>query len=131
MQIGICFGFAGTENDPHNLEKLKRALDIGYDYIEPSGWNICSYGDEEFAQIVREAKQAGIRFHSANGMLPAEVKTAGPDMDLEKIGDYCQKLYKRLQMLDIKYIVFGSGGSKQLPDGYDKEKGYELTDDDL
>jgi D-psicose/D-tagatose/L-ribulose 3-epimerase len=125
MKLGFCFSFSGPENDPYHIEAQKRLLKMGYDFIEPSGWNISTYSDEDFDKILNLARQAGIRYHAANGLMPPDIKTAGPEMDLQKIEEYCEKIFYRMSCLGIQYAVFGSGKSKNLPEGYPKEKGYQ------
>lgn len=113
MQYGICTG-------PENAAKVKSA---GYDFIE---LNVQSHllptGDESsFSPLKQQILEAELPAIAANCFLPGSLRSTGPDVDLEAILDYARTAFSRAEMVGIRTIVFGSGGSRRLDPDTDKQ----------
>jgi D-psicose/D-tagatose/L-ribulose 3-epimerase len=106
------------------LEKAKAA---GFDYVELGVRNFAKMSDEEWAKFVERHKAAGISTPVANTFLPAEIKIVGPDADKDrdKNLEYAQKAFDRAKQLGIKTVVFGSGASRKVPDGFSKDDAWK------
>lgn len=55
-----------------------------------------------------------------NVFIPGSIKTTGPDVNEQKIIAYATRVFERAEKLNIRLIVFGSGASRMIPDGFDK-----------
>ncbi len=58
------------------------------------------------------------RISAANCFLPGDLKVVGPHVDHERLVRYADTAFRRGSELGIKTIVFGSGGARQIPDGW-------------
>lgn len=108
--IGICTGV-------NNAELL---ASHGYGFIEAGvQWFLIPLAsDEEFAVKLAEAEDSPIPILACNGFLPGRLKSVGPDAAHDKILEYAETAFKRAQMVGVEVIVFGSGGSRSVPEGF-------------
>jgi sugar phosphate isomerase/epimerase len=60
--------------------------------------------------------------YSANCFLPGEIKVVGPAADFGKLFSYAATAFARARQAGIKVIVFGSSGSRAVPEGFEKER---------
>ncbi len=107
-----------------NADKMKAA---GYSYVEESvkRFLIPQEPDEKFEKKLKAAENASLKVYSYNGFLPGSLKSTGPKPDHEEILKYAETAFIRAEKLGSKIIVFGSGGSRNLPKGFSYEKGIE------
>jgi len=113
MQFGICTSVA-------NSAAVKAA---GWDYIEENVQN--------FLQgVVPDSQWHGERLAAASAvpilaaccLVPGDMKITGPNADPKKLHDYMVNVAARAKRTGIKTLVFGSGGARKIPDGFDREK---------
>lgn len=112
----------GLSTDYINAKILK---DAGFDFIELNLSKIAAMSDEEIASCVKTLADIGIPAESANIFFPAEIKITGPEADDEIIKEYVSRAMYRASQVGIKVVVLGSSRSRNLPEGYDPELGYE------
>ena len=111
MRFGICCGADTFETAPE-----------GIDYIEESvGGALCPQDDDAaFQARLAKCNSAVAPVVAANCFLPGELKSTGPDVDEAALDAYVATAFARAEQVGIGKIVFGSGGSRQVPDGFDK-----------
>lgn len=105
MKIGVCGGF----------ERLAEAKTIGFDYVELPTSKIAGFTEEEFAENLAIAKEAGIPTPAFNVLFPGDIDLMGKTPDAE-IEAYLNKALSRVQQLGGKVVVFGSGRSRMRPE---------------
>src|SRR5207248_659966 len=66
---------------------------------------------------------------AANSLVPASLKITGPTADLDALKKYMTTVLSRAQRLGIKTLVFGSGGARNVPDRFDREKAGKQIED--
>jgi D-psicose/D-tagatose/L-ribulose 3-epimerase len=115
MKIGICAGF----------EKLNMLEEIGYDFLEGSTRGVVSMDSEEFQQLEKNVKECRIKCEVCNLFLPSTIKLTGPDTDEKVLDEYLKIAFERLSKISTELVVVGSGGSREIPDGWQREKGLE------
>jgi sugar phosphate isomerase/epimerase len=115
MRIGICAG-------PH---KIKEVAEAGFDYIEFSLCSIMELQDEEFENLQKQVERFSIRSEAFNGFIPAGLKVTGPYADKSDFRVYLEKAISRACILGGKVIVFGSGASRKVPEGWPVDQAYE------
>lgn len=114
MKYGICGG-------PELLEKAK---ELGYDYFETPASVLQAMSEEDFAALAarndaaRDEHFEGIR--TTNGLFPGTISLVGPAVDETAIRDYLAVLAPRLVRLGVRAVVFGSGGARRCPEGFDR-----------
>jgi len=115
VQVGYCTPL-------RNIEAAKAA---GFDYVELSTSEIAGLSDADFEQAVARVQQAGVSVPATNLFLPAALKVTGSAVDREQQMAYVRKAFARLQRLGTQIVVFGSGGARQVPDGFPKDQAFQ------
>jgi D-psicose/D-tagatose/L-ribulose 3-epimerase len=109
MRFGICT----------TIEKSAAARDAGWDYIEESVQGLLQglEPDERWTGPAR-AKASALPILAANMLVPAALKITGPDVDVEKLSSYMREVLRRADQMNIRTLVFGSGGARNVPDAF-------------
>ena len=72
-----------------------------------------------FQASLDAARACPVPIRAANCFFPREMRVTGPDVDDAAVGAYVATAMARAEQVGIRSIVFGSGGSRQVPDGFD------------
>jgi D-psicose/D-tagatose/L-ribulose 3-epimerase len=115
VQVGYCTPL-------RNLEAAKAA---GFDYVELSTTEIANLSDADFEQAVTRIRQVGLPVPATNLFLPAALKVTGPAIDRDQQIAHVRKAFDRLAKLGTQIVVFGSGGARQVPDGFAKDEAFQ------
>jgi sugar phosphate isomerase/epimerase len=115
VQVGYCTPL-------RNLDAAKAA---GFDYVELSTTEIASLSDAEFDQAAARVRQVGLPVPATNLFLPAALKVTGPAIDRDQQMAHVKKAFDRLAKLGTQIVVFGSGGARQVPDGFPKDEAFQ------
>ncbi len=112
--FGVCTSF--------NQSAMLR--ECGFAYVEGSvGRDLMpSKADSAFARKLAEFDTCRLPVRSCNGFLPATPKATGPDARPDSILRYAEVAFRRAQKLGIRYIVFGSSGTRSIPEGFSREE---------
>jgi sugar phosphate isomerase/epimerase len=116
VTFGICTAPPGTE--------LARALSgAGCDYYEPAVASaIMAEGRDDFDASLARWGEGGLRPASANVFLPGDLKVVGPDVEPAAVQAYMDEALQRAKILGVKRIVFGSGKSREIPEGFPRQE---------
>ncbi len=113
IRVGCCAGLADAA--------LVR--DAGYDYIElPVGTLMSAADDAAFHRVAAEIATLGIAAETTNLFIPATLPIVGPDADPEKVYAYAATALRRMGELGVRVCVFGSGGARSVPDGWERAR---------
>lgn len=117
IKFGVC---TGIEN--HTLVSY-----AGYSYIEEGvrRFLIPEQSGEEFEKKMELLQASEIPVRACNSFLSGELKSTGPNTVHEKILEYSEIAFRRAKRAGIETIVFGSSGSRNIPDGFPVEKAKE------
>ena len=112
--LGVC-------TSPENSDAVGAA---GFGYIEPSvgGFLIPEDSDEDFAPNLELAKASSLPLRCANGFYPTYIKLTGPEADIDRAVNYAAVAFERAEMVGITTIVLGSGGAREIPEGFDRDE---------
>lgn len=113
--FGICIG-------PDKAEKLKA---LGYDFIEGgvAGTLKPELPDAEYALEAAKIKACVLATQSCNGFIPGKFHLTGPETTHDAALDYAVKACQHADAAGVPHIVFGSGGARKVPEGFDHAKG--------
>ena len=113
-KLGVC-----TSVDKAGL--LKEA---GCDYTEEAVGRFLIPGesDDKFAKKFSRFEESEFPILACNSFLPGSLRSTGPDTKHDQIIAFVETAFQRAQKTGIKYIVFGSSGSRNVPEGFDKNK---------
>ncbi len=70
-------------------------------------------------------KKSEAKVLAANVFIPGSIKTTGPDVNEQSIIAYATTVFKRAQSQGIPIIVFGSGASRMIPEGFSKDSAFK------
>jgi sugar phosphate isomerase/epimerase len=106
-----------------NVKDFHKISAAGYDYIESNvGYLIPDKSDTEFQTRLDEIKKAKAKIISCTNFIPGSLKIVGHETKHEAALVWAEMALRRAQMINIPYIVFGSGGARKVPDGFDRQK---------
>jgi sugar phosphate isomerase/epimerase len=110
MRIGVCTAPEG----------VKSPVD-GLDFVEGTVGNLLcpSDGEAAFAARLAAAEACPLPVEAANCLLPGELKTTGPDVDVAAVDAYITTVCRRARQMGLAMLVYGSGGSRRVPEGFD------------
>lgn len=110
-----------------NVENYPALAAAGYDYIEPSVGNLLmpAESDSAFRVKLDEVKAMGAKMVSCTIFLPGSLKVVGEETHPDEINAWAEIAFKRAQEAGVPYIVFGSGRSRRVPEGFSKEEGMQ------
>lgn len=100
----------------------------GYRYLVESVGNLISpksVSEEQFQINLKKIKSMRIPMYAFNIFIPGELKVVGPDVNEQAVLQYVEKVFERCQKAGVNRIIWGSGGSRRVPDGFDPAKAKE------
>jgi sugar phosphate isomerase/epimerase len=107
-----------------NFENDSILVDAGYDcLIESIGKCISprAVSDENFESNLYKLNQLKTNLFAFNIFMPGDLKLVGPNVNEKAILEYVDIILQRVAKTQARMIVWGSGGARRLPDGFDKE----------
>ena len=106
------------------VENSQLVSTAGYDYFEGTVDNLLvpTQSDEIFQNKLQLVRKSGLIPYACNSFIPASMKSVGPDAVPNKILEFAKITFQRCKIAGVKIMVFGSGGSRRIPDGFDKQK---------
>lgn len=93
-------------------------IGCGMDFIEPGLAKIATMPEANFLAAVHRLRASGIGVQSVNWFLPASLKVTGPEVDVATSQEFLELALARAAQLGAKAVVFGSPGSRSVPDGF-------------
>jgi len=119
MRFGVCTAW-------ENHEKAARA---GFDYLECALNALSEMDEDSFAALVQKVPTLALPILKCNCFLPGWLKVTGPDASEEKQRAYLDRALSRAQRLGVETVVFGSGGSRQVPPGFPRDQAWRQLAD--
>ncbi len=117
MKFGVC----------GDVKMAALAARDGYDYME---WSVAELlrpreSEEAFKAAFGAQKAATPPYQAANGFVPGDLKITGPNVDASGLEAFVRTTMERAGMFGLDIIVFGSGGARQIPDGFDRQRAHD------
>ena len=111
------------------LKTLEAAKTAGFDYAELGTTELATMSDADFEQAAQLIQRIGLPVPVTNLFLPGSLKVTGPQIDPAAQLAYVRTAFTRLQKIGTTIVVFGSGGARRIPDGFDKAEAFtQLVD---
>lgn len=111
MQFGVC-------GDPALAPVAAHA---GFDYLEGSVGGLLKPREPEsaFEAALKVLREAPLPCPALNGLMPGDqLKITGKTADLAQLRKYVATTLERAERAGVRIIVFGSGGARQVPEGF-------------
>jgi sugar phosphate isomerase/epimerase len=115
MKYGCCI----------TIDDYELAVELGFDYIELAGKEVCSYDDKEFSKLVDKIRSGKIPCLGFNAYCSPEITIAGPKFDVKKAMQYASFCAVRAAELGVKKIGIGSPNSRNLPEDFNRKLAVE------
>src|SRR5690606_19785965 len=111
MQVGICTG-------PSTAATVQA---VGWDYIE--GAVPLFKGEEAMDEAELNAlRQTVLPMPACNMLVPGHLKITGEEVDRDKLKQYMTNVLQRAGAVGATTLVFGSGGARNVPEGFDRNR---------
>lgn len=108
MKFGACTGHV-------NAAVLKAA---GWDFVEEGAQGLLK-GQSSDAEVTLPAR-FDLPVYCVNGMVPAALPIVGASVDFAALTTYMTRVLERGAKVGLQRIVFGSGGARNVPEGFDR-----------
>jgi len=115
VELGVC-------GNPPDFAKI---AEYGFDYFEPSASRVAAMTDTAFAAFRDQVNASKTPCKSFNILLSGQQKVVGPDVNLDEIMKYLDTTFERCKSLGGEVVVWGSSGSRKVPDGYSRDTAWE------
>lgn len=116
MRLGLCGG----------TDRAGAAAAAGFDYLEPAVVDLLDPRVDETTFQARKAAflaAAGdLKAEVFNCFYPGDLKITGPDVDPMALREYAAIAARRAVELGGVALVFGSGGARRAPEGFDRAR---------
>ncbi|MCE5278772.1 MAG: sugar phosphate isomerase/epimerase family protein [Planctomycetaceae bacterium] len=114
MRLGICC----------DLDLVDAAAKAGFDYFEGRVAVVCVPEQDEaaFSRVLAQVKAAPIPCEALNGLMRGDIRITGPGADPAALERYAATVIERAARAQVKMVVFGSGGVRDVRDGFDRDK---------
>ena len=125
MRFGCCVNMVATGKDGVGAERIASAASAGFDYFELPVAAVAALDDRAFSLLEEQVMASSIRCECCNSFFPSTIHIAGPEYDMDTLRDYLHRGLSRASKLGASIAGVGSGPSRSIPDGYDRNKGYQ------
>ena len=112
-----------------SVDNLPLLEATGYDYVELNMGGLAD--DTQYKLIDQALSRSGLAAEAFNVLLPGELKVVGSEVDQSLIAEYIGTVFPRARALGGKIVVFGSGRSRRVPDGFPRERAHQQVRDFL
>ena len=124
MKIGICGCMIHPQKDPVGIEVVEETARLGYDYIELSLRDIAALDKEGFSALSRRLEKSGLASEACNNFYPTTQRITGPDVNRDSLRRYTAQALRRAKDLGAEFIVFGSSGARNIPEGFPRDEAW-------
>jgi D-psicose/D-tagatose/L-ribulose 3-epimerase len=115
-------------------ERVAALAEAGADYAELFVTRTVMAGDRGTFEAFRvDAASWRTPPRAFSGLLPAELKICGPDIDVKRQDAYVREMFHRIQALSGSGVVatLGSADARAIPEGFDRERALDQLADFL
>jgi sugar phosphate isomerase/epimerase len=124
-ETGGLFSMTGISGTIGKAEFLKQQ---GAEFLTAGTGDLLipDQAEEIFARKLAEVLAAPLPVLACNGFIrPAHLRCVGPQANHDEVIAWAEIALARLKRVNGKFMVFGSGGARRIPDGWPREKAEE------
>lgn len=119
MRFGICVSMAAADPAGIGTARIADAAALGFDYVELPLAQVMALDEDAFeAGPLAALRASGIPCACMNNFFPASIRLTGSNADHAGALAYAERALNRAAVLGAKCVVFGSGGARNVPDGF-------------
>jgi sugar phosphate isomerase/epimerase len=75
--------------------------------------------DAQFEQNLAAIRKLRTPLYAYNIFMPGDLKLVGPEVNEQAVLTHAEAVFRRCRDTGVKMIMWGSGGSRRVPDGFD------------
>jgi sugar phosphate isomerase/epimerase len=114
IKIGVC------------SKDVAGAAQAGFTYVEPAAADIAAMTEEQYKQFSDLVMASPIRCEAFNSFIRRpELKVVGNDVPKQALQEYMDQCLGRCRALGASVVVWGSAGSRNVPEGFSRERANE------
>ena len=113
VQVGVCVL-------PSNFDQVER---LGFDYVEPPASGISAMSEATFSAFKSRVLASRLRCRSFNSFIRT-LRVVGSSVSWQALKDYLDICLPRCRELGGEIIVWGSASSRNVPDGYPRDRAW-------
>jgi D-psicose/D-tagatose/L-ribulose 3-epimerase len=111
VKVGVC------SRDVASAQKY------GFDYIEPAAGEIAAMNNDQFLDYLRTVLASTLRCHAFNSFIRRpDLKVVGEEVPTAALKQYVETTLPRCKRLGASVVVWGSAGSRNVPQGFSRER---------
>ena len=122
----ICIG--GFDN-----ERLKKTRSAGFKYVELNFGEMALKSESDFKEYLDMIYEMGFEPVAGNCFVPWILKNENgffkDTFDRNEFKEYVDMAFEKTKAVKWNSIAFGSGKYREMPEGYDRDKAYDLFAD--
>ena len=113
VELGVC----------GPLEDFAKAESYGFDYFEPPAAAIAGLSEQAFADFRKRVLDSRLRCSRFNSFIRT-LTVVGTNVDDVAITNYLNMTLERCRQLGAVIVVWGSASSRNVPDGFSRERAW-------
>ncbi|WP_108995048.1 sugar phosphate isomerase/epimerase family protein, partial [Paenibacillus agaridevorans] len=107
------------------IEEAALLRDAGFDYIECALTALKLEDERAFREELPRYLDSPLPASAFNLFFPSDLKVVGPDVDEPRIERYIGLAAEALNRIGARISVLGSGRSRRVPDGWERDRAEE------
>jgi len=108
------------------VTSLETGLDYAgvIDYIEETVGSFLKPDEDEnaFSESLEAADTAALPVPAVCCFVPGKIKSVGPELDIDVLLEWAEKVFTRAHRAGTEIVVYGSGGSRKIPEGFPEDE---------
>jgi sugar phosphate isomerase/epimerase len=108
-----------------NMKTMAGLGEAGLDFItlSTSDFLVPDQDDEVFSTKLEAVKDVRPPVLAVNSFIrPAHLKCVGPDANHDEVMEWAETVFRRAEQAGVKFVVFGSNGTRRVPEDWPLEK---------
>lgn len=114
VEIGVCGA----------IDDFEKAEQFGFDYFEPAVAATAALSDRAFADFEKRVSQSRLRCACFNSFIRT-LTVVGPAVDRDALTAYMNTALDRCRALGATIVVWGSAGSRNVPEGFSRDRAWQ------
>ena len=114
VDIGVC----------GSIDDFAKAEQFGFDYFEPAVAAVAALSDAAFADFAKRISKSPLRCTSFNSFIRT-LPVVGAAVDRDALTAYMNPALDRCRALGGSIVVWGSAGSRNVPEGYSRDMAWQ------
>lgn len=124
IRFGCCLNMVAENEERVGAEHLEEAAKAGFSYVELPLAELTALPERRREEIRAQLRGSGIACETCNNFFPPSIRLTGSEVDDKQVMDYAKHALELAGSFGVEHVVFGSGGAKNVPEGFPMDRGY-------